>query len=51
MADSGEKPQDGALLVARHGDGELVYCSLALYRQWRIGHAGALRLLVNLLGS
>jgi len=51
MADRGEKPQDGALLVARHGEGEFVYCSLSLYRQWRVGHAGALRLLVNLLAN
>lgn len=51
MADSGEKPQDGALLVAAHGEGSFVYCSLALYRQWRVGHAGALRLLINLLGT
>src|SRR5262249_46330028 len=49
MADTGEKPQDGALLVAKYGNGEFVYCSLALYRQWRNGHEGALRLLVNLL--
>jgi LmbE family N-acetylglucosaminyl deacetylase len=49
MADTGEKPQDGALLVAPHGSGEFVYCSLGLYRQWRTGHRGALRLLVNLL--
>lgn len=51
MADRGEKPLDGALLVARHGRGEFVYCSLALYRQWRAGHAGALRLLINLIGA
>jgi len=49
MADEGEDPLDGALLVARDGRGEFVYCALALYRQWRIGHQGALRLLVNLL--
>jgi hypothetical protein len=51
MADAGEKPQDGALLLAKHGSGEFVYCSLALYRQWRSGHAGALRILINLLRS
>ncbi|MEZ5967016.1 MAG: PIG-L family deacetylase [Planctomycetota bacterium] len=50
MADTGEKAQDGSLLVAPYGKGTFVYCSLALYRQWRVGHTGALRLLVNLLG-
>jgi hypothetical protein len=49
MADAGEKAQDGALLVARLGRGEFVFCSLALYRQWRAGHAGGLRMLVNLI--
>ncbi len=49
MADKDEKPLDGALLVAPHGKGSFVFCSLALYRQWREGHAGALRMLVNLL--
>jgi hypothetical protein len=49
MGDTGEKPLDGALLVAAHGKGRFVYCSLALYRQWRAGHEGAARLLVNLL--
>jgi hypothetical protein len=43
------KPHEGALLVTRYGRGDFVYCSLALYRQLRIGHAGAARLLVNLL--
>lgn len=51
MADAGEKPSDSALLVAPYGDGTFVYCSLALYRQWRTGHEGALRLLINLLGA
>lgn len=49
MHDLGEEPLDGALLVAAHGEGSFVFCSLALYRQWREGHAGALRMLVNLL--
>lgn len=49
MHDRGEDPLEGALLVSRHGEGSYVYCSLALYRQWRRGHEGSLRLLVNLL--
>ncbi|MBK8974727.1 MAG: PIG-L family deacetylase [Planctomycetes bacterium] len=49
MHDAGEPPLDGALLAARYGRGEFVYCSLALYRQLRIAHAGAARLFVDLL--
>jgi LmbE family N-acetylglucosaminyl deacetylase len=48
--DSGdEKPHHGALLHTQYGRGDFVYCSLALYRQLRVGNAGAARLLVNLL--
>jgi LmbE family N-acetylglucosaminyl deacetylase len=50
MQDSGdEKPHHGSLLYTQYGRGDFVYCSLALYRQLRVGHAGAARLLVNLL--
>lgn len=52
MHDTGEeKALDGALLHTRYGQGDFVYCSLALYRQLRIGNAGAARLLVNLLAK
>jgi hypothetical protein len=50
LKDSGdEKPHRGALLHTQYGRGDFVYCSLVLYRQLRVGHAGAARLLVNLL--
>ena len=50
MKDSGdEKPLQGALLYTQYGKGDYVYCSLALYRQLRVGNAGAARILVNLL--
>lgn len=50
MKDSGEKDvSTGALLYTSYGKGDFVYCSLALYRQLRVGNAGAARLLVNLL--
>jgi LmbE family N-acetylglucosaminyl deacetylase len=45
------KPTQGALLHTQYGRGDFVYCSLALYRQLRIGNAGAARLLVNLLAK
>lgn len=50
LKDSGdEKPHQGALLYTQYGRGDFVYCSLVLYRQLRHGHAGAARLLINLL--
>ena len=49
MGDTREKPLTSGLLYARHGDGDYVYCSLALYRQLRVSHLGAARILVNLL--
>jgi LmbE family N-acetylglucosaminyl deacetylase len=52
MKDSGdEKPLQGALLYTQYGRGDFVYCSLALYRQLRVGNAGAIRLLLNLLAK
>lgn len=50
MKDSGDKQaHQGALLYTQYGRGDFVYCSLVLYRQLRSGHAGAARILVNLL--
>ncbi|MBL8755987.1 MAG: PIG-L family deacetylase [Planctomycetes bacterium] len=43
------KAHEGALLHTQYGQGDFVYCSLALYRQLRVGNVGASRLLVNLL--
>ena len=49
MHDTGEAPLDGSLLYAKYGEGDYLYCSLALYRQLGRGHPGAARILVNLL--
>jgi hypothetical protein len=49
MADKGEKPLLGGLLYGDYGDGQYVYCALVLYRQLRQGHAGAARILLNLV--
>ena len=49
MADTREKALRSGLLFADHGEGDFVYCSLALYRQLRNCHPGAARILVNLL--
>ncbi|MBV8828351.1 MAG: PIG-L family deacetylase [Acidobacteriaceae bacterium] len=47
--DLGQKPQKGALLLARTGKGTYVYVALALYRELPRGVPGAYRLLANLL--
>lgn len=49
LADPGEDPEQGALLVADHGDGRVIYCGLSLFRQFPAGVPGAHRLMVNLL--
>ena len=49
--DPGEPANDGALLVARHGEGVYVYTTLAFFRQLPAGVPGAARLFVNLLAA
>ncbi len=49
MADPGEEPKLGSLLVAPLGDGQYVYTGLALFRQFPNGVPGAYRLLANLI--
>ncbi len=51
MADPGEVPNDGSLLIARYGKGNFVYTSLAFFRQLPAGIPGAYRLFVNLLAK
>ena len=42
-------PQKGSILFANTGAGSYVYCALVLQRQLQVYHAGAARLLVNLV--
>ena len=49
MADPGEEPLRGALLVAPYGEGTYVYTGLSLFRQLPEGVPGAYRLLANLV--
>jgi len=49
MSDPGERPLQGALVVARHGKGRFVYSGLAFFRQLPAGVPGAYRLMANLL--
>ncbi|NJD09411.1 MAG: hypothetical protein FIB01_02845, partial [Gemmatimonadetes bacterium] len=51
MADPGQEPQQGALLVAPFGTGTVIYTGLAFFRQLPAGVPGAYRLFVNLLAG
>ena len=51
MNDTGEQPNDGAILVAPLGTGTYVYTTLALFRQLPAGVPGGARLFVNLLSA
>lgn len=48
-ADAGEKPLNGALLVAKHGKGYFVYTGISFFRELPEGVPGAYRLFANLL--
>ena len=49
LHDAGEPPQQGSLLVARHGKGAFIYTGLSFFRQLPAGVPGAYRLFANLL--
>jgi hypothetical protein len=53
MNDTGEDPIDGALLVAKYGNGHYVYTGLSFFRELPEGVSGAYKLFANLvsLGS
>ena len=47
--DKGEKPKDGALLVAKYGKGNYIYTGLSFFRELPEGVPGAFRLLANII--
>jgi hypothetical protein len=49
VADAGESPRAGSLVVGRVGDGLWVYAGLSFFRQLPAGVPGAYRLFANLL--
>ena len=49
MHDPGLPPERGALLHARYGKGDYIYCALSLYRQLKNRHPGACRIFANLI--
>ncbi len=51
LHDPGHPPERGALLYGRVGEGEFIYCALALHRQLKNLHPGACRLFANLIST
>ena len=49
MNDTGEKPGNGSLAIAKYGKGNFAYVSLVLFRQLPVGNPGAYKLLANLI--
>ena len=49
MNDTGEKPQDGSLLVAKYGEGYYVYTGLSFFRELPDGVPGAFKLFANIV--
>ena len=49
MADPGEKPSNGSLIISKYGKGNFVYTGLVFFRQLPAGVAGAYRLMANLI--
>jgi len=51
MSDTGESAPPTSLLWTKYGKGTYTYTSLALYRQLRLFHTGAMKLFFNLISS
>ncbi|MBA3899118.1 MAG: PIG-L family deacetylase [Bacteroidetes bacterium] len=49
MADPGEQPQQGSLIVADYGKGSFIYTGISFFRQLPAGVPGAYRLFANLI--
>jgi hypothetical protein len=47
--DPGEKPLDGALLVAKYGKGYYIYSGISFFRELPAGVPGAFRLFANMI--
>jgi len=47
--DKGEKPKDGAILVAKYGKGTYIYTGISFFRELPEGVSGAYRLLANMI--
>ncbi|MFM2231086.1 MAG: Mycothiol S-conjugate amidase [Bacteroidota bacterium] len=49
--DQGEKPKEGAILVASYGKGTYIYTGLSFFRELPEGVPGAFRLMANLISA
>ncbi len=49
MNDTGEKPSDGSLLIAKYGEGNYVYTGLSFFRELPEGVPGAYKLFSNIV--
>lgn len=49
MNDPGETPDQGSLIIAKHGKGYFTYTGLVFFRELPAGVAGAYRLLANII--
>jgi hypothetical protein len=49
MNDPGEKPDEGSLIIAKHGKGVFVYTGIVFFRELPAGVPGAYRLLANII--
>lgn len=47
--DKGERPKDGAILVANYGKGHYIYTGISFFRELPEGVSGAFRLLANMI--
>ena len=51
MNDTGEQPNNAAILTTQYGRGTYVYVTLALFRQLPAGVSGGARIFANLLAG
>ena len=49
MADPGEQPHNGSLIITKHGKGYFTYTGLVFFRELPAGVPGAYRLMANLI--
>jgi hypothetical protein len=49
MADAGDNPDEGSLVVAKYGKGFFTYTGIVFFRELPAGVAGAYRLLANII--
>ena len=51
MNDANEKPKDGALLVAKYGNGQYIYTGLSFFRELPEGVSGSYKLFANIVSA